>query len=73
MHEPDDLPEVEDDDLAPSPRPTQLPADEPPAEFLGLYVGHVGPEDGGPQDLAPHRERGHILRDDGYLGQLGHL
>ena len=40
---------------------------------LWLYVGHVGPEDGGPQDLASYRERGHIFRDDGDLGQLGHL
>ena len=73
MHEPDDFPEVEDDDLAPASCRTQRPPDESPAELFWLYVGHVGPEDGGPQNLAAHRERGHILRDDGDLGQLGHL
>src|SRR5918993_4493866 len=73
MHEPDDIPEVEDDDLTPASCRTQRSSDEQPAELYGLYVGHVGPEDGGPQDLATHRERGHILRDDGDLGQLGQL
>src|SRR5215213_10239290 len=73
MHEPDDFPEVEDDDLTPASCRTQRPPDESPAELLGVYVGHVGPEDGGPQYLAAHRERGHILRDNGDLWQLGHL
>src|SRR5215212_8189427 len=73
MDEPDDLPEVEDDDLAPTSRTTQRPPDETPAELSLLHVGHVGPEDGGPKDLAPHRERGYVLRDDGDFGQLWHL
>src|SRR5688572_14684268 len=73
MHEPHDFPEVEDDDLTPASCRTQRPPDEQPAELYGLYVGHVGPEDGGPQDLATYRERGHILRDNGDLGQLGQL
>src|SRR5215208_837009 len=73
MHEPDDFPEVEDDDLTPASCRTQRPPDESPAELFWLYVGHVGPEDSGTQDLAAHRERGHILRDDGDLWQLGHL
>src|SRR5687768_6640489 len=73
MHEPDDFPKVEDDDLTPASCRTQRPPDEQPAELFGLYVGHVGPEDGGPQDFAAYRERGHILRDDRDLGQLWHL
>src|SRR5918995_781263 len=73
MHEPDDFPEVEDDDLAPATCRTQRPPDESPPELFWLYVGHVGSEDGGPQNLATHRKLGHILRDDGDLGQLGHL
>src|SRR5688500_10395466 len=73
MHEPDDFPEVEDDDLTPASCRAQRPPDEPLAELFWIYVGHVGPVDGGPQDLAAHRERGHILRDDGDLWQLGHL
>src|SRR5215216_1761168 len=73
MHEPDDFPEVEDDDLAPTSCRTQRPPDESPAELFWLYVGHVGSEDGGPQDLATYGKLGHILRDDGDLGQLGHL
>src|SRR5215212_10024516 len=73
MHEPDDFPEVEDDDLTPATRRPQRPPDEQPAEFLWLYVGNVGPEDGGPQYLTTYGKLGHILRDDGDLGQLGHL
>src|SRR5215210_947907 len=73
MDEPDYLPEVEHDDLAPTPRPAQRLSDEPPAKLSLLYVGHVGPEDGGPQDLASHRKRGHVLRDNRDLGQLWHL
>src|SRR5215218_4204394 len=73
MHEPDDFPEVEDNDLTPASCRTQRPPDESPPELFWLYVGHVGPEDGGPQDLAAHRKLGHILRDDGDLWQLGHL
>src|SRR5215211_1106915 len=73
MYEPDDFPEVEDDDLTPASCRTQRPPDESSPELFWLYVGHVVPEDGGPQDLATYRERGHILRDDGDLWQLGHL
>src|SRR5215211_8146958 len=73
MHEPDDFPEVEDNDLTPASCRTQRPPDESPPELFWVYVGHVGPEDGGPQDLAAHRKLGHILRDDGDLGQFGHL
>src|SRR5215211_7061508 len=73
MHEPDDFPEVEDDDLTPASCRTQRLPDEQPAELFLLYVGHVGPEDGGPQNLATYRKLGHILRDDSDLGQLGHL
>src|SRR5215217_647882 len=58
MHEPDDFPEVEDDDLAPASCRTQRPPDESPAELFWVYVGHVGPEDGGPQYLAAHLVRG---------------
>ena len=73
VHEADDVTEVEDDDLAPPPRLAQRPADEPPPELLWLHVRYVGPEDGGPQDLAADREGGHVLRDHGDLGQFGHL
>src|SRR5215207_3879169 len=73
MHEPDDFPEIEDDDLALATRRTQRPSDESPPELFWLYVGHLGPEDGGPQNLATHCKLRHILRDDGDLGQLGHL
>src|SRR5215208_6465812 len=73
MHEPEDFPEVEDDDLTPATRGTQRPTDEQPPELFRLYVGHVGSKDGGPQDLPTYRKLGHILRDDGDLGQLGQL
>src|SRR5215213_2532662 len=73
MHEPEDFPEVEDDDLTPATRGTQRPSDEQPPELFWLYVGHVGSKDGGPQDLATYRKLSHILRDDGDLRQLGQL
>src|SRR5215208_1527745 len=56
MHEPYDFPEVEDDDLTPASCRTQRPPHEQPAELNGLYVGHVGPEDGGPHNLATYRD-----------------
>src|SRR5215212_8549899 len=73
MHEPEDFPEVEDDDLTPATRGTQRPSDEQPPELFWLYVGHVGAKDGGPQDLATYGKLSHILRDDGDLRQLGQL
>src|SRR5215208_6804599 len=73
MHEPEDFPEVEDDDLTPATRGTQRPSDEQPPELIWVYVGHVRSKDGGPQDLATCRKLCHILRDDGDLGQLGQL
>src|SRR5215218_10880666 len=56
VHDPDDIAEVEERDLAPPPRAPQRPPDEPPRELLRLYVRHVRPEDLGSEHLAPARQ-----------------
>src|SRR5215211_948315 len=73
VNDPDHLPEVEECDLTPPPRPPQRQPYEPARELLGLDVGHVGPEDPRPQHLAPTGQSGHVLGYYGNLGELGHL